>query len=214
MKPVSRGVIIATALVLMVVVFPVVRGTRDVALSERGNPESGIASLLPQQNPVTFTLEELGGSLSTVAYTIELVPEARQFDYGLGYLQSALTIIPNVFGELHPALARGTPTRWLVRLSPRLSLRLEAGSDTHSLQKLLNFGFWRPIVLFLIEFPLRSVRNLGGLVNDPVRIVAVGSFLAFFLVFPRGDSTNIMRPLIWYSLLVYVLVLSLRREEY
>ena len=121
----------------MVVVFPVVRGTRDVALSERGILESGIASLVTQQNPATLTLEELGGSLSTVAYTIELAPEVRPFDYGLGYLQSALTIIPNVLGQLHPALATGHANPVVGReLSPRLSPRLEAGSDTHSLQKL------------------------------------------------------------------------------
>src|SRR5665811_539382 len=71
-------------------------------------------SYLAIDNPMIETISEMGGSMKTVAYTLELVPSLRDYDNGLGYIYGLSTEIPNFLGSVHPAIARGTASDWLV----------------------------------------------------------------------------------------------------
>src|ERR1700674_5366453 len=72
-----------------------------------------IGAFTSTANPFTAILAEMGGSMRTVAYTMELIPSIRPFDLGQGYGWALLTVIPNFAGGVHPALAHGSYATWV-----------------------------------------------------------------------------------------------------
>lgn len=214
-RPLPRRTLFIVALAVMFLVFPVVGATRNIALVERSDLDLGLKTSVSGQSWVASAIAEFGDTIRTTMYTIELVPSYRSFDYGLQYAYALLTIVPNVFGGVHPAVAYGTPSSWLIwTIDPATAAAGGGIGFSFIAEAYLNFGYLgTPIVLFLlgflyVRFILWAVRSC-----DPARIAVLASFLSFFLVYPRGDSTALVRPLIWYSLLVYVLFLGLRSSK-
>ena len=203
------------ALLVVFLVFPLVGATRNIALAERGDINSALDLSTSEQGRLVSAIAEFGGTIKTTMYTIDLVPSYRAFDYGLQYAYALVTVVPNIFGGVHPAVARGTPSSWLIwTIDPATAAAGGGIGFSFIAEAYLNFGYWgTPIILFLlgflyVRFILWAVRS-----HDPGRIVVLASFLSFFLVYPRGDSTALIRPLIWYSLLVYVLFLSVSSRK-
>lgn len=214
-RPLPRRTLFVVAMVVIFLVFPVVGATRNIALVERGDLDLSLETSISGQSGVAAAIAEFGGTIRTIMYTISLVPSYRAFDYGMQYIYSLLTSVPNVFGGVHPAVAHGTPSSWLVwTIDPTTAAAGGGIGFSFIAEAYLNFGYWgTPIVLFLlgflyVRFVLWAIRA-----HDPARIAVLASFVASFLVYPRGDSTALVRPLIWYSLLVYVLFLSLRSSK-
>ncbi len=211
-RPLPRRALFVVALAVIFLVFPVVGATRNIALVERGDLDLALETSVSGQGWLASAIAEFGGTIRTIMYTIDLVPSYRAFDYGLQYAYALLTIVPNIFGGVHPAVAHGTPSSWLIwTIDPATAAAGGGIGFSFIAEAYLNFGYLgTPIVLFLlgflyVRFILWAVRS-----HDPARIAVLASFLSFFLVYPRGDSTALVRPLIWYSLLVYVLYLGLR----
>ena len=118
----SRLILTTLGLLLFFVVFPLVSISRNIGGEERYSIAFYVESYFSIDNPATAIVEEMGNSLSTVAHTIELVPRKRPHDMGVGYLYSLLTIFPNIFGGLHPSVARGLPSKWLTwEIAPYLA---------------------------------------------------------------------------------------------
>lgn len=215
-RPLSKRVLLLGGAVVLFLIFPLVGSTRNTALTERSsldvlvNPDESI-------NPATASLSEMGGTLQTVAYTIDLVPTVRPYDYGLQYGYSLLTIVPNFVWDVHPTIARGTPSTWLVRLVDPTTAAAGGGwGYSFIAEAYLNFGFWgAPLMLFIIGFVYARFVVWAIRSDDAAKIAVVGIYLTSFLVFARSDSASIIRPLVWYALLPYGLIhlLSSRQIE-
>ena len=155
-RRIPMSVICACAALLLFVVFPLVRVSRN----ETGRTLSSLSGLFDAygsiDNPVSGTVSEMGWSMSTVAYTLELVPTKRPFDLGIGYLYSLLTLVPNFFWDVHPSVARMDAATWLTwEVSPSTALQGEGLGFSCIAEAYLNFGWiGTPIVLFLIGFGL------------------------------------------------------------
>jgi oligosaccharide repeat unit polymerase len=136
------------------------------------------------------------------------VPLFRDFDLGVGYLYAFFTIIPNLFWEIHPTIAHGLAAHWLVQTVAPASAALGRGYGFSFIaEAYLNFGWiGAPIVLGFIGFLLARLVLWAQRKYEPAKMATVASFLAFFLIYARGESGSIVRPLFWYALLPYFLV--------
>ena len=83
-------------------VCPVVGQMREESGWDRFSPFILSEELENTPNPFAASLNTMGGSMRTIAYTMILVPEERDFAWGSGYLWSASTVFPNLFWAKHP----------------------------------------------------------------------------------------------------------------
>jgi hypothetical protein len=74
-----------------------------------------------------------------------------------------------------------------------------------------NFGWYgAPLALGIMGFFLGRFFLWADKSNDPAKIAMVGAFTAFFLIFARGESHEVVRYIVWYSLIPYAGVCGLR----
>ena len=214
-KPFSTVVVLITAL-FMLALFSLVRDTRNIAIFDRDGAYATTGSDVTIQSPIVSTVAEMGGSLETVAYTVDLVPSYRPYDYGVQYAYSLLTVFPNFFWPVHPTIAHGTPAAWLVQtVAPDVAAA--GGGLGYSLiaEAYLNFGYWGiPIVMLLLGYIYGRFVTWGAWSANPAKIAVVAAWLSYFMVYARADSTTIIRPLIWFVLLPYGFVLILQRRDF
>ena len=214
-RPLPKTLLLSAGSVLLFIVFPLVRVFRDVVLGEsRFSPRAFLDAYVSIDNPIISLLAETGHSMQTVVYTLGLVPDHREFDIGASYLYSLSTIIPNLFWEVHPARAHGTLGQWLFQMAaPQMA---DVGGYfsfgfSFIAEAYLNFGWYgAPLALGIMGFLLGRFVLWANKSNDPAKVAMVGAFTAFFLIFARGESHEIVRYILWYSLIPYAGVCGLR----
>lgn len=205
-RPISKVFLGSVGAFLLLIVFPVVGSSRNVAGEDRLSVDTLLNTFTSINNPLVAVFSEMGGSMNTIAYTIELVPKFREFQWGSEYLYALFTLVPNLFWKLHPTVARGLPGRWLVwAVKPDDAARGGGLGYSFIAEAYLNFGwFGAPIALGVIGFLFAKFTLWASKSKEPARMAAVASFTSFFLFFARAESGLIVRPLVWYSLLPYL----------
>jgi oligosaccharide repeat unit polymerase len=206
---------IAGGAVLLAVIFPIVAATRNMTGSERFSMDVILAQFASQKNVLLSTIGEMGGSMMTIAYTLELVPSTRPFQMGADYGYALLTLMPNFFWTIHPTIARGLASTWLVwAVDP--SFAMVGGGYGYSFiaEAYLNFGWiGGPIILGLIGFfyCLMSVWAVNS--NSIARTALIATFTAFFPFYARSESALFVRGLVWYCVMPYVAAVYLSRRQ-
>jgi hypothetical protein len=96
---------------------PCVANTRDEAGTDRLSFAHMQRAFTKIDNPIVAELSEMGSSVNTIAWTMELVPSIRPFALGSTYLSATLTLIANLSStKLHPAMrlfGYDIPEYWL-----------------------------------------------------------------------------------------------------
>lgn len=207
-RPLSISLLLGAGVVLLAIFFPLIQLIRNLSGEDRFSLPFLVETLLNLEHPAVAVLSEMGGSMGTVAHTIDLVPGARLYDLGTGYIYAFSTIVPNLFWDIHPAVAHGLAGNWLTWMVDPFTARMGGGLGYSFIaEAYLNFGwFGAPIVLGVIGFLFGKYLCWGERVPDPARLAAVAAFLAFFLKFARSETATVIRPLVWYSLFPYLLV--------
>lgn len=213
-RPVPRIVILGGGTFLMAVVFPLVAAIRNTPGASRTSLAYLWHSYRAIDSPVISILSEIGGSMATVAYTIELVPQVRPFEHGLSYFYAATTVLPNVFGgDVHPAIAHGTASSWLVwNVNPYIAARGGGLGYSFIAEAFLNFGWLgSPVALALIGLAFGGFFWWSAPPYDanPLKIALAASFLSVLSHYARGEAIDVVRPLVWYCLVPSGLVLVL-----
>jgi hypothetical protein len=208
-----RLVLAASSLILFAV-FPVIRAIRDFNAAGRASTDY-LAALMATDNPVVATVSEMGATMQTVAYTLELVPQTRPFDLGSSYLVSLLTAVtPHSVWEDLLQIPGGTYSGWLAAaVDPIFAARGGGFGYSFVAEAYANLSWLGPLALLVIGFAFVRFRGWAEEGADPARLAALASFLAFFLFFPRSESVTVVRPLVWYSLAPYAVVLLLRSRR-
>jgi oligosaccharide repeat unit polymerase len=203
----SPKLLVAGALTLFVV-FPVVGAIRNIEGIDRTSLPFLRRAFLSIDNPMVASVSEMGGSLAPLAYTLELVPATRSFEYGAGYLSALSTAVPNLFWDLHPAVARGTPSDWLIWTVDPITAKRGGGLGFSFIaEAYLNFGSAGvPFVTLVVGFLWCRFVLWADDGGTPARIAAIASFTAFTLAYARGEASFIVRPLLWFVLGPYVAV--------
>lgn len=204
------AVIAGCAAFLLFVVFPLVRAVRNDpgGLVSQSSLSESYTSI---DNPAIDAISEMGSAMNTIAYTLELVPIKRPFDMGEGYLYALFSIIPNLFWDVHPNIARGDAATWLTwEVNPGMAARSGSLGYSCIAEAYLNFGWTgTPVILFLIGFGLGKLSGWASKSDDPSKVALAACTLNFLPLVARGEIYYIIRPFIWYSLLPYVAVLLL-----
>jgi oligosaccharide repeat unit polymerase len=214
-RPLPRGLLLGGGALLLGVVFPLVRMTRNQSGEDRFSVATLQEAYVGVDNPAIAVVSEMGGSMGTVSHTLELVPGEREHDMGVVYLYALSTLVPNLFWDLHPAVAYGTPSSWLIRTVDPWTAA-QGGSLGYSFiaEAYLSFGWWGvPVVLGAVGFLFAKFLLWGRTPGPaaPAKVATVASFFTFFTFFAREETALIVRPLVWYSLLPCAAVYLLAR---
>ncbi len=211
-----RGVyVVAGGVILLSVVFPLIKVVRSTTGSDRMTLDTLTRTYGSAENPTAMAVREMGGTMVTVAYTLELVPSSRSYDLGRGYLYALLTAIPNVFGGVHPTVRRGLAAKWLVETVSPGTAKLGGGlAYSFIAEAYLNFGWLgAPLVLLPLGFWFQRLTMWAQSGGETARLAMLASFLSFFLVFARSESASLVRFFVWYSYLPYVAAVRLTRSR-
>jgi hypothetical protein len=198
--PVRRATIAALAIGGLVL-FPLIAQVRAQSLAERRRE----LSLLEVGGEPAFVpaVREMGGTMLTITETIDLVPTVRPYDEGLGYLLALSTAVPNVFGELHPAVRRGTYAQWLMARIDPVQFALGGGVGYSMIAEAYANFSWAgaPAVMFVFGLALSAA--VGWCRRQPavIGMAVEATLMAATITLPRAESSNVARGIVWYVLL-------------
>jgi oligosaccharide repeat unit polymerase len=199
-----RAIYLVGGAVVVLAMLPLIGQTRDQSLAARFDRLDDLLT----DNPFVAVISEMGRSANTIAYTLDLVPANREFDYGVGYGYAAFTVFPNLFWDLHPSTKRGTYSDWLVWTVEADSARRSVGLGFSAIaEAYANFSIIGPSIIGAI-----LGLGLGGIVfwartaDEPFPIALEMIVLSVLLVFPRGETCAVCRPLVWFGVIPYLLV--------
>lgn len=207
-----RGAVLAAiGAPLLFVVFPLLADVRDVSGADRLSAEFLADAFFSIDNPVIAIVSEMGGSMHTVAHTLELVPGSRDFDMGVGYLYGLLTVLPSVFWDVHPTVDRGLAESWLVWIvEPAFAAAGGSLGFSFMAEAYLGFGWYgAPVVLGALGFFLARLTLWALSSEEPAKSAMVASLLSFFLFLARSEVAAQIRLVVWYALLPYLAVLAI-----
>ncbi len=208
-RRISRGLVLALA-VLALVMFSWVRETRATSGRWRLSMSAQMESLVNLQNPIASSISEMGYSLVAVTHTLALVPSVRDFDRGISYLYAASAIVPNLGWDVHPGKAHGLLCDWITQTVEPL-IAASGGGLGYSFiaEAYLNFG-WAggPLCLLIVGYLVSRLFLLAD-GADPARQALAASFLCSLFVFVRGESAIVIRGLVWYAVVPYLLVTAI-----
>ena len=215
-RPLPKTAMLVAAAVTMFVLFPLVAAVRNVSGADRMSLSHLRDAYVSIDHPMVASVSEMGASLVTLAYTLELVPATRPYELGAGYGYALASAFPNLFWDLHPAIARGTPSEWLIWTVDPGTARNGGGLGYSFIaEAYLNFGWvGMPFVMIGLGFLIcRFVvwADADGRPVQPARIAAVATFTAFMLSFARGEALFLVRPLLWQGLGPYAAVIILQK---
>ena len=164
-------------------------------------------------NPVVPVIQEMGSSLKTVLYTVELVPKERGYDYGLGYAKAMVAPVPNLFWDVHPAIKGGTYCQWLIRTAAPARAEQGAGWGFSMIaEAYLNFCSLGAVVFVLLVGCALGV--FVSWVSDrrsPLLFAAEATAMSFLLWWARSESVRVVRPVVWGCILPCFLLCALAR---
>ena len=213
-RPLPKKIFFPILFFMAFVVSPLIAEIRGGAGLERFSLSSIIEKFTSLENPIAKTLFEFGSTMQTIAYTIELVPSQKDFSMGIDYLYALFTLVPNIgFGDVHPSVARGLPSVWLsIEVTPRAVKQGIFLGYSFIAEAYLNFGWLvTPIFMAIFGFFLGKLVLWATRSGEPAKMALLASFLPSLLFFCRQESTQLVRPFVFYSVAPYLGILLLHR---
>lgn len=198
------GWVLPMAIIVAAFVIPSIRSARGLPGLNRF---SKLADMSIDFGAPRQALAEMGGTIRTVAYTLEYVPRERPFALGRSYLWAGTRVIPWILPGRHPAATgERNPAQWLVwRVSPWLAERGGAMGYSMFAEPYFNFG-WAGIgvVLFPMGVAIGKMLLWGeDRRDDPIRAYVIG-VVFFWLIFGvRSDSSVLFRGIMWTGVIPY-----------
>ncbi|HEY9826308.1 MAG TPA: O-antigen polysaccharide polymerase Wzy [Stenomitos sp.] len=199
----------------LTILFPIIAATRNMVGADRTSFLTVLTSLLGSKNPVFLTLNEMGGSMMTVAYTIELIPSTRPFQMGADYFYAFFTLVPNLFWKIHPTIARGLAGTWLTwQIDPEFASRGGGYGFSFIAEAFMNFGWvGGPITLGVFGFFFTLVTLWAVNSSSAARMAMIGTFTAFLPFYARSELALHVRALVWYAVIPYAAAVYLSRNS-
>lgn len=202
-KPIKGKVIVAIFVILFFVVSPIISEVRDYSSVDE---KKAAVSLFKSKNEnlVVKAIDEMGGSIITVAYTFRLVPSYNEYKYGVTYLRAFSAIIPNLFWDIHPAVAELTPSQWLIwSVDPSVASAGGGLGYSYIAEAYLNFGYYGLIIIpFFLALMLTIIKRLEKK-GEIGSIVTIAIYLSYIVLIVRNDSMYMFRSMVWFCIFPY-----------
>lgn len=216
---IPRWVFYGGAAFVLLVVFPLVSAIRATPGSYR-SADAYVETWSQLENPLVATLGEAGNSLLTVAWTYVLVPEVRGFGFGssflnaIGFLLNPVYNLLNLAGYQIKLPSENMLGNWLFReVNPEAAD--QGGSLDYSLiaEAYFNFAWAGPTLLMLLIGYYYGRLVVWGLHGDrPERLACVAVVATFIIFFARTESLYLIRLMLQYAFLPYLVVCFLDRR--
>jgi len=213
-RKVPKSFLIVSGVLMLGVVFPILGIIRNDPLAGQSIAVSSQNAFRSLENPLFATLADMGGSIRPLVDTLELVPETRPHQFGLGYLHALLNIFPNFIEALHFPLEYGTPESWYVEtVDPEYAETGGSWGYSFIAEAYLEFGwFGAPVATACLGAFIAWFTLWGSNSKHAIKAAAVAGWFTIFLHFPRGILESYTRQLIWFSLVPYALIAVLSRR--
>jgi oligosaccharide repeat unit polymerase len=197
--------VIVGCAIILALVFPMVAATRNLAIQQGSFWDAVQSQLYGESNPLISTLHEMGGSMMTTAYTMDLVPSSRPFQMGADYGYALLTLIPNFSSKIHPTIERGLAGTWLTwAVAPEFASRGGGYGYSFIAEAYLNFGWvGGPIMLGLLGFCYTSLVVWAINSKSPAKIALIATFSVYIPFYARSEAALHVRALVWYAIAPY-----------
>lgn len=212
--PIKKSVVVLAATIVLVLVpgLAAVRTERLVGMDKIG---ALVDSYEAMDNPLVLAMREMGGSFITIIYTTEFVPQIRPFEWGATYLSAVGTIFPNFFWDIHPSIAGGLPSYWLMKeVNPYAAKAGQTLGFSVIAEAYLNFS-WVGTLIFMsvIGYVLARFVLWVWKQSNPLGLAIEAIFISFVLFVARGESHLIVRSIFWECLIPYLLVTYLYNRQ-
>ena len=195
-----KGLVILAITVMFVLSFTIIANTRDDVSGSSINVKESVN----ENNPFTFTLTEMGGSIQPLCHVLDMIPDPQPYRYGQSYLASLTTIIPNIgFWDEHPATKYANLGNWLkkelnINYGPGFSIVAEA---------YYNFGYYGFTLMFILGLLFTTVYknvNRNTLLYNPLQFIVSVVFLWFTIKMVRNSFEFVVRAVAYYCLPLYI----------
>jgi len=194
-KKVSRRNIVILGLIAFIIIMPTISIIRQV---ETKNLSTFIDTFKNIDNPLNQILKETGFSFMITPYLLSLVNE-YSYHYGLDYVFSLLSSIPNLVYKFDYFIKNGEPASWITRIIDYNEWYKGGGVGFNYIaEAYLNFGIIGIVVIPIIIVTLIKYINKHNYIEN--RIIAA-MFISYIPMFVRGTSYNLIRPILWYAII-------------
>lgn len=207
-RPIRVRALLVPGLLIAFFVFPLVRAVRDVRGADRTSLEFTLSAWSSLENPAVLILSEVGSSMSTVAYTLDLVPTIRPYDRGASYIYALLSVVPNLFWDVHPTSAHGTMSSWLVKTVQPITAAAGGGLGySYIAEAYANFGFvMGPMAILILGVIAGKLSSSALRGPNQVVLAMAATGLSFTMIYARAETAEFIRGVVWYSLTPYLMV--------
>lgn len=200
--------LVLPGLAIAFVVFPLVRAVREVRGLDRTSLEFTRSAWSSVDNPVVMIVSEVGNSMGTVAYTLDLVPTIRPYDGGVSYVYALLAVVPNLFWDVHPTTAHGTMSVWLVKTVQPGTAAVGGGLGySYIAEAYANFGFTMgPLAIMILGAIAGKLSSSVLRAPNQAVLAMAATGISYAMIYARAETGDFMRGVVWYALAPYLLV--------
>lgn len=196
-----------------IVILNAIAEIRDVA-------DKSMANFLPalvdsSTNVIGKFIGELGWSLTSVCWTMNIVPKDYSYRYGMSYLISLISWVPSfVFGGIHPVIIWGELSIWL-----QGALKMTYGPGyTMIAESYLNFSTFGVIALLIegiiVSIAIAKIRRIdsnNNLLDSTFQIMVIMVLMKSIV---RSSVSIVFRQMFFVVLPLYILIqIMLKRGD-
>ncbi len=197
------------------VVFPVIAVVRSSGLSDKLAIDTLINAYAGLDNPIVSILDEMGKSgLRITAWVYELVPIVRDYDYGRSYFFAIVALVPNVFGGEHIS-AVNRLSLWVTQvIRPEWALVGGGFGFSYLGEVYLNFGWYGvTFISFLLGWLIAGIVLKLARNQSCITLAYYGCVCAILTFYPRAETQQIIRNIVWYSTIPYLMAMILYKTR-
>lgn len=199
------GLLFAFLIVVLVAVF---YQLKPLTVQEKLNLSS-YTFTFDELSPIISLLEEGSATYRSTLYTVQMIPEYKDYDYGGSYVWALSTIIPNIFGDIHPAKLRKNPSIWLTWcITPKAARQGRGYGFSIIAEGYYNFGIIGVVsVMLLVGWFISRLTLVADRSTTNTSTVVLAIILHNLLWGVRNAAESIVRPIVWEIMCLFTIYL-------